>query len=128
MPRRKEMTAESRVTMADVLAARDDLLQVEKTSSQSVRKYTQCSINRLVMGDVPDRGGRTNEGPAPPREMPSFRPRESGGGEHRGGHGGGEHRGGHGGGGDVMSGRGQQRVQHGRGGHRGGGGPQQRRW
>ncbi|OWA51546.1 Protein FAM98A [Hypsibius exemplaris] len=117
VPLRKAMSVESRVTAADILAARDDLLRVEKTSSHSVRKYTQCSINRLVMGEVPDRGGRTNETSVPARDMPGFRPREDAGGSRGGGHRGGGRRG------DVMSGRGQQRVQHGhfRGGRGGGG-------
>ena len=51
-----------------------DLLSVQRTSYGDVRKNTQCEINKVVIGSVPDRGGRPNE-TRPPPEMPSFRKR-----------------------------------------------------
>lgn len=53
-----------------LLAAREDLAIIEKTSSASMR--TRSSIEKHVMGQVPDRGGRANEHVAPAREMPSW--------------------------------------------------------
>lgn len=117
LPRRKEMTVESTVSVADILAAREDLLFVEKTSSHSVRKFTQCAVNKVMMGIVPDRGGRPSEAVVPPRDMPGFRARDAGQ-----GHGGGGFRGR----GGFDGGRGFRggRVQSGwgsRGDHLGGG-------
>ena len=51
-----------------------DLLSVDKTSNSLVRKNTQCSVNKVVIGGVPDRGGRPNE-TRPPPEMPGFKKR-----------------------------------------------------
>ncbi|KAJ6626126.1 Protein FAM98A [Pseudolycoriella hygida] len=44
-----------------LLAARDDVAIIEKTSCANVRKNTQSSIQKHVMGRVPDRGGRAYE-------------------------------------------------------------------
>ncbi|XP_055343359.1 protein FAM98A-like [Paramacrobiotus metropolitanus] len=111
--RRPHMPLDSNVTMGDILGATDDLLRVQKATSNSVRQHTQCPINRLVIGNVPDRGGRPSEAVVPPRDMPGFRARVDGGGG-RGAHGGR----GRGGGGRVQSGYGGGDGYHG-GGHRG---------
>ncbi|XP_043517182.1 protein FAM98B isoform X4 [Frieseomelitta varia] len=90
---RKLLTAEPDVTFADLLAARDDIALMEKTSNASVRKNTQTEINKIIIGEVPDRGGRPYEQEPPPPEMPPWQkdrvpgPSTSGGG--RGGRGGG---------------------------------------
>ncbi|KAH9642414.1 hypothetical protein HF086_007546 [Spodoptera exigua] len=81
-PKRETLKVKPDVKLADFLAARTSLLQVEKTSSAS----------------VPDRGGRPNEQQPPPPEMPSWQQRNAGGGG--GGRGG---RGGGGGGGNYNS-------------------------
>ncbi len=64
------------VGMARVLAAKTDLLTVERTNNDSVRANTQCSVNKVLIGMVPDRGGRPNE-TRPPPEMPAFRMRST---------------------------------------------------
>ncbi|XP_065837410.1 protein FAM98B-like [Oscarella lobularis] len=64
----------SHVSLAQVLAARQDLLNVVKTSNDAVRSHTQTPINKVLIGRVPDRGGRPNE-TRPPTEMPSFKSR-----------------------------------------------------
>nr|XP_034837749.1 protein FAM98A [Maniola hyperantus] len=119
-PKRENLKVKPDVKFSDFLAARTSLLQVEKTSSASVRKNTQSEVNKVLIGRVPDRGGRPNEQQPPPPEMPSWQQRSApqggggrgGGGGGRGG--GGEFRGGRGGGGGDFRG--------GRGGGGGGGG------
>ncbi|XP_019855044.1 PREDICTED: protein FAM98A-like [Amphimedon queenslandica] len=87
------------IPIARVLAAKNDLLSIERTSSGSVRQNTVSDINKVLIGSVPDRGGRPNE-TRPPPEMPSFKqrteaPREKrDGGGGRGGRGSGGGRGG----------------------------------
>ncbi|XP_055906766.1 protein FAM98B [Eupeodes corollae] len=83
-----------------LLAARADLAIIEKTSSANVRKNTGSKIQKHVIGNVPDRGGRANEHAPPPPEMPSWQTQRSAGpaGGGRGGRGGG-FSGGRGGGG-----------------------------
>lgn len=66
------MNKEPKVTMADLLAARDDLAVIEKTSSVNVRKNTRSKINSVIIGAVPDRGGRPYEQEPPPPEMPPW--------------------------------------------------------
>ncbi|KAH8312475.1 hypothetical protein KR044_010985, partial [Drosophila immigrans] len=88
-----------------LLAARADLAIIEKTSSVNVRKNTASKIEKHVIGNVPDRGGRANEHAPPPPEMPSWQQQRAGGpGGGGGGRGGGGNyrggnRGGRGGGG-----------------------------
>merc|ERR1719354_1068744 len=60
------MSSESSVSVAHLLAAREDLSQIYKTASGKTRH--SCKINKVQMGAVPDRGGRCNEGDAPPPE------------------------------------------------------------
>ncbi|XP_017770236.1 PREDICTED: protein FAM98A [Nicrophorus vespilloides] len=70
--KRKQLRVEPNVRISDLLSARSDIAIIEKTSNAGVRKNTQTSINKVLIGQVPDRGGRTNEQAAPPREMPSW--------------------------------------------------------
>lgn len=44
--------------LAALLAARDSLAIIEKTSSANVRRNTKSKIQRHIIGRVPDRGGR----------------------------------------------------------------------
>ncbi|CAB3370970.1 Hypothetical predicted protein [Cloeon dipterum] len=111
--RQRTLTKEPAVDISDLLAARLDILVLEKTSNSSVRKNTKSALNNVVIKKVPDRGGRPSEQAAPPKEMPSWQnkriadaPRGGGG---RGGGGGGYN---------------NQRVQGNQGGYRGGGGGQ----
>ncbi|XP_050451177.1 protein FAM98A isoform X1 [Cataglyphis hispanica] len=112
--RRKTLKNEPKVTMADLLAARDDLAVIEKTSNASVRKNTKSKVNSVIIGAVPDRGGRPYEQEPPPPEMPPWQKDRVQGPQgpqsFRGGRGGGG--GGGGGGGD--------RGRGGRGGGSGG--------
>ncbi|KAA3682375.1 uncharacterized protein DEA37_0000594 [Paragonimus westermani] len=90
----------------ELLAVRDNMiLRIEKTSGVHGRRYTSCPLNKILIGQVPDRGGRAWELEPPPPEMPSFKQRqpERGG---RGGPGGPV-----GGGGRPDSGRGGSRGQ-----------------
>lgn len=79
--------------IAALLAARETLAIIEKTSSASVRKNTKSKIQRHIIGRVPDRGGRAYEHNPPPLEMPSWQTQRNtgggGGGGGRGGFGGG---------------------------------------
>lgn len=58
--------------IVELLAARDDLLQIEKTSSSNVRKNTQSDLEKHIIGMVPDRGGRGLEYQRPAPEMPAW--------------------------------------------------------
>ncbi|GLV45566.1 uncharacterized protein CBL_02586 [Carabus blaptoides fortunei] len=96
--KRKLLKVDPGIDISDVLAARDDLAIIEKTSNASVRKNTKTSLNKLIIGKVPDRGGRPSEQAPPPAEMPSWQQRSAGpslqGGGGRGGGRGGYSRGG----------------------------------
>lgn len=50
--RRQELNDLALVSMARVLAAREDILSIRKTNDQSVRGHTQCSINKVLIGRV----------------------------------------------------------------------------
>uniref|UniRef100_A0A182YE84 Uncharacterized protein n=1 Tax=Anopheles stephensi TaxID=30069 RepID=A0A182YE84_ANOST len=111
--------------IAALLAARETLAIIEKTSSASVRKNTKSKIQRHIIGRVPDRGGRAYEHNPPPLEMPSWQTqRSTGGGGGRGGFGGG--RGGGRGGGSGGGGFQQQQgsYNNNKGYNQGGGGGQ----
>lgn len=58
--------------IVELLAARDDLLLIEKTSSSNVRKNTHSDLEKHIIGMVPDRGGRGLEYQRPPPEMPAW--------------------------------------------------------
>ncbi|XP_048188741.1 LOW QUALITY PROTEIN: protein FAM98B [Perognathus longimembris pacificus] len=119
-PKRYALSPKTSVTVAHLLAAREDLSKIIRTSSGRSREKTACAINKVLMGRVPDRGGRPNEIEPPPPEMPPWQKRqEGGGGGGRGGWGGGGGgRGGWGGGGG--GGRGGGGGWGGGGGGRGG--------
>ncbi|KAK2567670.1 Protein FAM98A [Acropora cervicornis] len=68
-PVRKSLSVRSPVSIPDVIATRSGKLI--KTNDAEIRKKTRCKINRIVMGRVPDRGGRPSN-VAPPIEMPAF--------------------------------------------------------
>uniref|UniRef100_A0A8C1WK82 Family with sequence similarity 98 member A n=1 Tax=Cyprinus carpio TaxID=7962 RepID=A0A8C1WK82_CYPCA len=119
-PRRVVLATKSKVSVAHLFAAREDLSKILRTSSGHIREKTACAINKVRMGRVPDRGGRPNEIEAPPPEMPTWQKRQDG---PQGGSGGQYYSGGGGGGGGRGGGRGGYDQQGGRGGHeRGGGG------
>ncbi|XP_045388061.1 protein FAM98C isoform X1 [Lemur catta] len=77
IPIREVLTPESDVSIAHVLAARADLSRLVPATSVAARRGTCCAINKVLMGNVPDRGGRPNELEAP---MPSWRDRRDDGG------------------------------------------------
>lgn len=111
-PRRYCLSVESSVSLAHLLAARRDVCNMVKTSSGSSRQNTSCAVNRILMGRVPDRGGRPSEIQAPAPEMPVWRKRSDGGGRGAGYRGGGRQTGG---------GDGWRTGRWSRGGGRGGG-------
>lgn len=76
---RQLLTVDPTVRLSDVLATRKDLAILEKTSSASVRRKTKTALNDVLIGLVPDRGGRPYEQEPPPPEMPSWQQRSSGG-------------------------------------------------
>ncbi|CAF93991.1 unnamed protein product [Tetraodon nigroviridis] len=116
-PLRSALINKSRISVAHLLAARQDFSKILRTSSGKIREKTACAINKVLMGRVPDRGGRPCEIEPPPPEMPSWQKRQDApqGGHYRGHYGGSGHGGGRGGY--------DQYSQGGRGGYeRGGGG------
>ncbi|XP_064408696.1 protein FAM98A [Latimeria chalumnae] len=90
-PLREGMSAESRVTLSHLLAAREDMSRVVVVSSGSSSEKTSCAVQKVMMGSVPDRGGRPNEIEAP---MPMWESRREGGkgGRQRWGRGGKKHK------------------------------------
>ncbi|KAK2081244.1 hypothetical protein P7K49_040390, partial [Saguinus oedipus] len=103
-PKRYALSPKTTITMAHLLAAREDLSKIIRTSSGASREKTACAINKVLMGRVPDRGGRPNEIEPPPPEMPPWQKRQEGG-SGRGGWGGGGGGGGRGGsGGEEVAG------------------------
>ncbi|KAM7339978.1 hypothetical protein ACRRTK_000593 [Alexandromys fortis] len=81
-PIRGLLTPESNVSVAHVLAARADLSRLVPATSVASRRGTSCAINKVLMGDVPDRGGRPDELEAP---MPTWRSRREDGGRGKAG-------------------------------------------
>ncbi|XP_011370577.1 protein FAM98C isoform X2 [Pteropus vampyrus] len=82
-PIREALTPESDVSIAHVLAARADLSRLVPATSKATRQGTCCAINKVLMGNVPDRGGRPDELEAP---MPSWQSRREDGGGQKAGH------------------------------------------
>uniref|UniRef100_A0A674CG46 Family with sequence similarity 98 member A n=1 Tax=Salmo trutta TaxID=8032 RepID=A0A674CG46_SALTR len=118
-PLRSTLATKRKVSVAHLFAAREDLSKIMHTSSGRTRERTACAINKVLMGRVPDRGGRPTEIETPPPEMPTWQKRLDGpqGGGHYG-------RGGRGG---VRVGY-DQHSQGGRGGYERGGGGYERGW
>lgn len=134
-PLRTALNTKSIISVAHLLSARQDFSKILRTSSGKIREKTACAINKVLMGRVPDRGGRPCEIEPPPPEMPSWQKRQDapqggghyGGGGHGGGRGGYDHyqdagghqggggRGGYGGGGNNQGGF-QDSGYHGGGG------------
>ncbi|KAI1895302.1 hypothetical protein AGOR_G00104890 [Albula goreensis] len=79
-PKRHSLVMKPSISLAHLLAAREDICNMVKTSSGSTREKTTCAINKILMGRVPDRGGRPSEIDAPPPEMPPWQKRQEGGG------------------------------------------------
>lgn len=50
--KRRMLKVEPDVDLADLLAAREDLAIMEKTSSVSVRKNTRTQLNKVIIGTV----------------------------------------------------------------------------
>ncbi|XP_035462652.2 protein FAM98A [Scophthalmus maximus] len=120
-PLRSALGTTSKISVAHVLAVRQDFSNILRTSSGKIREKTACAINKVRMGRVPDRGGRPCEIEPPPPEMPTWQKRQDApqGGGHYGGGGHGGSRGGY----DHYSqgGRGGYERGHGDRGGRGGG-------
>ncbi|CAL8273601.1 unnamed protein product [Merluccius merluccius] len=121
-PRRHALAPQPSVGVAELLAAREDICNVVKTSSGSSREHTACAVNKVLMGRVPDRGGRPSEIDAPPPEMPPWQKRQEGGGGWGGRGGGGGGGGGWRGGGGNWGGGGGGNWGGGGSGGGGGGG------
>ncbi|XP_036131172.1 protein FAM98C [Molossus molossus] len=77
IPVRKTLTPESDVSIAHILAARADLSRLVPATSKDARRGTCCAINKVLMGNVPNRGGHPNDLEAP---MPSWQSRREAGG------------------------------------------------
>ncbi|XP_044523322.1 protein FAM98C [Gracilinanus agilis] len=75
-PLRQGLAPESAISLAHVLASRADLSRLVPATGQAARLATCCPINKVLMGPVPDRGGRPNELEAP---MPSWQSRREAG-------------------------------------------------
>nr|KAF6289905.1 family with sequence similarity 98 member C [Pipistrellus kuhlii] len=82
IPIRETLTPESDVSIAHILAARADLSRLVPATSKAARRGTSCAINKVLMGNVPDRGGRPDELEAP---MPSWQSRRDNGGGRKAG-------------------------------------------
>lgn len=81
----KMVKGEHRTDIVALLAARDKLAIIEKTSSANVSKNTKSKLQRYIIGKVPDRGGRALDRQRPPPEMPSWQKRQPGGNDRGGG-------------------------------------------
>ncbi|XP_023648249.2 protein FAM98B [Paramormyrops kingsleyae] len=79
-PLRYSLLFKPSISLGHLLAAREDICHVMKTSSGQTREKTACAINKILMGSVPDRGGRPSEIDAPPPEMPPWQKRQDFGG------------------------------------------------
>lgn len=64
-------------TIFDVIAAQDDLIQIRKTSYKppSLLSKTEETLKKIVIGAVPDRGGRVGNLRRVDPSMPKFQPR-----------------------------------------------------
>ncbi|KAG8552692.1 hypothetical protein GDO81_003007 [Engystomops pustulosus] len=81
-PLRESLTSESRITIPHLLAAREDYSRILPTCNATFCLKTRSAIQKVLMiGSVPDRGGRPNEIEPP---MPMWEKRREGGGGGRG--------------------------------------------
>jgi len=117
--RRSRLAENPGVGVADMLAAREDATIVEKVCSSQARQNTRTSLNKVIIGSVPDRGGRTETMQAPPPEMPSWQQRQPDQGRGGGQRGGGRGRGGYQGNSNQGGGGYQGNYQSGGGGYQG---------
>ncbi|XP_075469356.1 protein FAM98B isoform X2 [Ascaphus truei] len=110
-PIRYSLHPKPTVSLSHLLAARDQLANIVRTSSGDIRQKTVCAVNKVLMGSVPDRGGRPSEIQPPAPEMPPWQKRQNDGGRGgwRGGRGGGGGGGGYGGHSARYGGRGGYR-------------------
>ncbi|XP_004346371.1 hypothetical protein CAOG_05698, partial [Capsaspora owczarzaki ATCC 30864] len=86
---RTKLSPVAHIDVYAVLAARSNLLRITKASDESTRRKVRSSLYQVVMGKVPDRGGRAKE--ARGARMPAFAKRdaavsEASGSGSRGGH------------------------------------------
>ena len=51
-PIRRQLSLAPMTDLAHLLAARQDLLNVEKTSSGAARERSKCDINKVLIGKV----------------------------------------------------------------------------
>lgn len=79
LPQRKQLKDEPFIKLSDVIAARESLLVLEKTSSANVVKNTKSSVNRFLIPAVPSRGGHPKEHRFF-MEMPNWKKRSQDGG------------------------------------------------
>ncbi|XP_075774076.1 protein FAM98C isoform X2 [Pelodiscus sinensis] len=75
-PLRQVESAAPGVSLARLLAARADASRIVSASTGRCRHRTSCAINKVLMGGVPDRGGRPTEIEPP---MPTWEKRREGG-------------------------------------------------
>lgn len=68
------------VGVYDALVAREALLRVRRVGVGGAPGTVENAVKHVLMGTVPDRGGRVGQAAAAKANMPSFRPRASGGG------------------------------------------------
>lgn len=71
-------SSEQPIEVYDALVARDWLLNLESVSKGSESGSVASQVKRLLMGSVPDRGGRIGAAAKAMGQMPQFRPRISG--------------------------------------------------
>ncbi|CAH2314198.1 FAM98C isoform X2 [Pelobates cultripes] len=80
-PLRKSLHTESFITLSHLLAAREKDSQIVQTCNATFCQNTRSTIHKVLMvGNVPDRGGRPNEIEPP---MPIWEKRREGGGGQR---------------------------------------------
>uniref|UniRef100_UPI00358EE6E5 protein FAM98A-like isoform X2 n=1 Tax=Myxine glutinosa TaxID=7769 RepID=UPI00358EE6E5 len=77
LPQRRSLSARSTVSLAHLLAAREDLSRIVKASGLNVQRGTGSRIHKVMIGRVPDRGGRPREMDAPQAEMPPWQKRQT---------------------------------------------------
>lgn len=82
-PEREAMLEEAAVTVDDVFTTtKADLAALARKTSGSSERHAVATVKRVLIGAVPDRGGRAEEGRAAGGKhgMPAFVPRKPGGG------------------------------------------------